>query len=310
MLSGHAPFVGKTPFETIMRHRTDPIPQLDRQLKVPPRLEAVIRKCLSKDPEGRYPDARAMASALLEAVPALSHPELAVGDEEVTKAPPRRASRSAATMAAPLKSEDDAEVEVEEDDDDEPEAPRKHEATVVQPPPTRRPSSRAVQRADKSALAETSPLKQYAGREEPAPSSKLVLLVGILAGVAIVAGIGLYLTVTREPDKIARKTHQLPIAEEGPGPIKPRTRPDAGETLALVDEPGPDAGAPLAVATPPPDAGATVALVPAPGPGPGTHDPTPGPKPPAGQKKPPTKPGTKPKPGSKNGEAGYELEIF
>jgi serine/threonine-protein kinase len=41
-----------------------PVPILSRRADVPPRLAAVLEKCLARDPKDRYPTALAMRKAL------------------------------------------------------------------------------------------------------------------------------------------------------------------------------------------------------------------------------------------------------
>src|SRR5919109_660211 len=45
----------------------DPVPPRERNFAVPPALDAVVRRAMSKDPGDRYPDAAALAEALVQA---------------------------------------------------------------------------------------------------------------------------------------------------------------------------------------------------------------------------------------------------
>jgi len=70
MLAGRAPFHARTPMSTMTAHLSDPIPSLrslcpDRGIS--PALEAVLFRALAKNPEDRYPTARAFAEALAAA---------------------------------------------------------------------------------------------------------------------------------------------------------------------------------------------------------------------------------------------------
>ncbi len=70
LLSGQLVFTGKTNGEIALKHVTDKPRPLSEvcKAKIPPELEAVIMKCLAKQPADRYPTATALAEAL-EAVP-------------------------------------------------------------------------------------------------------------------------------------------------------------------------------------------------------------------------------------------------
>ncbi|MDC3953136.1 serine/threonine-protein kinase [Polyangium jinanense] len=67
MLTGRAPFAGKTPIAAMTAHLTEPVPSPrasspDRD--IPPTLEAVVHRALAKNPDERYETARAFAEAL------------------------------------------------------------------------------------------------------------------------------------------------------------------------------------------------------------------------------------------------------
>jgi eukaryotic-like serine/threonine-protein kinase len=70
LLTGKRVFDAKTAVEVLVLHRTQ-LPKRPSEvavLRVPPALEDIIMKCLSKNPADRYPSARALAEAL-EQVP-------------------------------------------------------------------------------------------------------------------------------------------------------------------------------------------------------------------------------------------------
>jgi serine/threonine-protein kinase len=65
LLTGQPPFLGRTALETMHRVLNDDPPRpRSRRPDVPRDLEAVCLKCLEKDPEMRYPSARALADDL------------------------------------------------------------------------------------------------------------------------------------------------------------------------------------------------------------------------------------------------------
>ena len=65
LLTGHAPFVGSSLAETLDKVRGDaPEPPAQVNARVPRDLEIICLKCLEKDPQRRYPSARALADDL------------------------------------------------------------------------------------------------------------------------------------------------------------------------------------------------------------------------------------------------------
>jgi serine/threonine-protein kinase len=67
LLTGRTPFDRESAMEMLMAHVYEPVQSL-RELRpdVPADLEAVVMRCLEKDPDRRYPDADALARALAE----------------------------------------------------------------------------------------------------------------------------------------------------------------------------------------------------------------------------------------------------
>jgi serine/threonine-protein kinase len=63
LLTGQPPFVRRTAVEAVVAHAHDPVPPLS-DYQVPAEVEAVIRKCLEKKPDQRYPTARALGREL------------------------------------------------------------------------------------------------------------------------------------------------------------------------------------------------------------------------------------------------------
>ncbi len=64
-LTGRPPFLGLTPMEIMVAHARDPVTPLSLiKADVPPDLEAVVLRCLAKDPKDRYPDTPSLARAL------------------------------------------------------------------------------------------------------------------------------------------------------------------------------------------------------------------------------------------------------
>jgi serine/threonine protein kinase len=102
MVSGRPPFEGDSAMSIMMRHITDPVPDL-RELNpdTPPDLEAVIHKALEKDPARRFQSADEMAEALRAAD--LSAPPSA-GSTVVERAAPGAETFVEAGAAAPISS--------------------------------------------------------------------------------------------------------------------------------------------------------------------------------------------------------------
>ena len=65
LLAGRPPFEGETPHHVMVAHLEQPVPPLRvRGREIPPDLEAVIRRCLEKDPADRFPDVMSLNEAL------------------------------------------------------------------------------------------------------------------------------------------------------------------------------------------------------------------------------------------------------
>ncbi len=65
LLCGDPPFVGDTPMEIILQVvQADAPPLRARRPQIPPDLDAVVMRCLERDPRRRYPSARALAEDL------------------------------------------------------------------------------------------------------------------------------------------------------------------------------------------------------------------------------------------------------
>jgi serine/threonine protein kinase len=65
MLTGHPPFDGNTPLAVVMQHiQEPPRPPSELNPHISPELEAIILRCLEKEPGKRYPDGSTLAQAL------------------------------------------------------------------------------------------------------------------------------------------------------------------------------------------------------------------------------------------------------
>lgn len=62
MITGKKPYTAPTPMQLVLKHMTEPVPSLRGEIaSVPPALEAVMQRALSKEPADRYPNATAFA---------------------------------------------------------------------------------------------------------------------------------------------------------------------------------------------------------------------------------------------------------
>lgn len=67
LLAGRPPFVGPNSYEIMIAHARDPVTPLSQIAKsVPPDVEAIVLRCLAKDPSERFQSAIALAEALAE----------------------------------------------------------------------------------------------------------------------------------------------------------------------------------------------------------------------------------------------------
>ncbi|MCA9494941.1 MAG: serine/threonine protein kinase, partial [Myxococcales bacterium] len=67
MLTGVLPYEADHPLAMAMAHQSEPIPRMADaapDVRVPPELEAVVRKAMAKKPDDRWPDAATLADAL------------------------------------------------------------------------------------------------------------------------------------------------------------------------------------------------------------------------------------------------------
>lgn len=69
MLTGRAPFSADTPMQVVLKHITEPVPNILQEVAdLPPALEPVMRRVLAKHPEERYAGAMEFAQDFLRAI--------------------------------------------------------------------------------------------------------------------------------------------------------------------------------------------------------------------------------------------------
>ena len=66
LLSGKPPYSANSSWMIIDQHRRAPIPSFEPHLNVPTDLEALVQLAMAKEPKSRFPDARSMATRLIE----------------------------------------------------------------------------------------------------------------------------------------------------------------------------------------------------------------------------------------------------
>jgi serine/threonine-protein kinase len=72
MVAGALPFTGATPMSVAVQHATAPVPPLCRaNPAIPKQVERLVQRALRKNPEQRFPSARAMGAALIGTADAL-----------------------------------------------------------------------------------------------------------------------------------------------------------------------------------------------------------------------------------------------
>jgi eukaryotic-like serine/threonine-protein kinase len=102
LLSGDPPYTGLTGVEVIYKHVHEPLPDLRaRRADLPPGVEAIIKRMLSKAPEDRYASCAELLEDL-EAVLAGKIPGHAMAEagKETTITPPARAAKRGPLLAA------------------------------------------------------------------------------------------------------------------------------------------------------------------------------------------------------------------
>ncbi|HEY8376721.1 MAG TPA: serine/threonine-protein kinase [Nannocystis sp.] len=103
LLTGNPPFPGDVLDAVLLAHCDEappPFRQVRPDLTIPPALEQVVLRCLSKRPEDRYPDMNELEAALCEAQIAAGL-RTAWDDLPLPELPPERAERLRARMPGP-----------------------------------------------------------------------------------------------------------------------------------------------------------------------------------------------------------------
>ncbi len=106
MLTGHVPFAGDNPVQTLMGHVNEPVPPLRMPagVEVPAGLEALVMRCLEKDPDHRFPNADTLIRALQDvAGGALTSGEISnssgIRSDEISAEPPTAVGKAMAIRA-------------------------------------------------------------------------------------------------------------------------------------------------------------------------------------------------------------------
>ncbi len=100
VLTGSVPFEGIDALELISKHVTEPVPAMRDGYQgepPPPALEALVRRCLEKDPNDRFPDMHALKSSLIAIeldYSAVKHEELFDGSDSTPMVEPAKTTLS------------------------------------------------------------------------------------------------------------------------------------------------------------------------------------------------------------------------
>ncbi len=87
MLSGKQPFEAETPMQVVLKHLTAPVPSISQLTQhLPPELDNVIGRALAKDPNQRYPSAKALYQDFSRVVK--GEPPLAKAPDPTPEPPP------------------------------------------------------------------------------------------------------------------------------------------------------------------------------------------------------------------------------
>ena len=103
LLTGHTPFESDEPMQLLLKHIHDTPPPMRKwrpELAIPPALESVVMRSLSKNPEGRFDDGHAFARAL--------HDAAGAGGLDVRSIVPTAAMSSFALAPSAVTSQGDA----------------------------------------------------------------------------------------------------------------------------------------------------------------------------------------------------------
>ena len=162
LLTGRVPFEGDTPLTIYLKHvRETPAPAGQLNPLITPTLEAALHKALEKDPARRYPDCRAFARALREAV--------ASTESEQFKELMKRAGEALAAhqpeAARPLV---EAALQIQPDD--------KQARALLDDLQARERTQKGYQGATESLASATLLARQLRAQPEPPPDPKGLLL--------------------------------------------------------------------------------------------------------------------------------------
>jgi dipeptidyl aminopeptidase/acylaminoacyl peptidase len=94
MLTGKQPYKADTPMGVVVKHITDPVPEILRDNpELPPELDEIIKKCMDKNPDNRYATLTDLAMALNKS---------AFGDAGATRLNDSQLTRPMAPSALPV----------------------------------------------------------------------------------------------------------------------------------------------------------------------------------------------------------------
>jgi serine/threonine protein kinase len=103
LLTGRLPFAGGETMDVLLAHATQPPPsfaEVGAQLSVPPAVEAVVQRCLAKNPADRHATARDLAESY-EAALSVQEPAPTASQAAIPTEPLRRPNEDTPPPAAP-----------------------------------------------------------------------------------------------------------------------------------------------------------------------------------------------------------------
>ncbi|HMJ11598.1 MAG TPA: protein kinase [Polyangiaceae bacterium] len=257
ILAGKNPFHGKEMAEIVRRVLMDaPGPLAPQRNDVPPALDTILARALSKDPEERYPSAAALADALRMVLPRKEHEffgEFVASIQRDFNGDLPRALRIEALQARDLAWRsapgDNADLPILALHSTVPPLqPRDSEKlTIAEPRAAQKPRPEAA-----TSLLE-GPLDPSVSSKAGRPRSNRTLWIALIA-VTIVAVIGFAVVLRNRPSASAERTRFVYV-EKNPSPAPPNSQVPATPPAANAPstaEPSPDpATAAGAVSTPP-----------------------------------------------------------
>jgi serine/threonine protein kinase len=257
LLSGEVPFAAESLVDLAYRIANEAPPSLqERRPEVPPELERIVMRCLEKDPDCRFADARSLANALEAFRQQRSWPApIEANDDEETRvmdspaaAPPSElAGHSELTLSAPsietisvISHVSSSPLPPRPVDPEEPLSSGSVSWAGPQPVPARRRDPRAYVVAGIVACGVVAGIA-FLGREEPRTTPSVAIVTSFV-GPAVDAGT----TRIDDPPVVSQElptvsVMDLPMAPTPPAPPPPPRAPTSPHEGTPAGSPSPSA---------------------------------------------------------------------